>query len=155
MFGNKDLAKSLAHEVTPEESEDSDWEEFDEAIANDEKPEDNQSGDSAGSNDMDFFQRVKPNSTPRRSELAISLMMYDGNRTSAPVLSRDETRKQMILREFSKSLGRDVLQERRVQNSTINAFKRRQRSQKKALETQVLGESEESCSNQSYHQRGW
>ncbi len=73
--GNRVFVKSLTHEVTSEEGEDSGWEDSDEAIESDEEREDG--------NKSDMFQRVtsKPNLVSRRS-LLITLI-HENDRASA------------------------------------------------------------------------
>lgn len=70
--GNRVFVKSLTHERTLEEEQDSEWEETDEAVESDEesdeesdgeRKDDEQSGDPPRFNDKEMFQRVtsKPN----------------------------------------------------------------------------------------------
>ncbi len=82
--GNRVFVKSLTHEVTTEEGEDSGWEETDEAIESDEEREDDNKFDGpARFNEEEMFQRVtsKPNLVSRRSLL--TTLIHEDDRALA------------------------------------------------------------------------
>ena len=151
--------------MTPEEGEDSGWEETDEVIESDEEREDrNKPGDPARFNEKEMFQRVTsmPNLVSRCSLL--TTLIHDNDRAA---IHRPRTpngsivpspRKNMISKELTGSLRNDLLRERRVKSSTFNAVQRRHTAHDINNLPNYPNENGNSCSNhfdEGYHHRGW